>query len=66
MNLNLKIEKRSKTFIFISLFLLLSNCNTVTGTIEGTALGVVKDVKTTYHYSTCVFTKTTCGDLDLD
>ena len=27
---------------------------------------VVKDAKTTYHYSTCVFTKTTCGDLDLD
>ena len=66
MNLNLKIEKRSKTFIFISLFLLLSNCNTVTGTIEGTALGVVKDVKTTYHYSTCIFTDTECGDLDLD
>ena len=66
MNLNLKIEKRSKTFIFISLFLLLSNCNTVTGTIEGTALGVVKDVKTTYHYSTCIFTDTECGDLNLD
>ena len=38
----------------------------MTGTIEGTALGVVKDVKSTYHYSTCVFTKATCGDLDLD
>ena len=47
-------------------FILLSGCNTVTGTIEGTALGVVKDVKTTYHYITCVFTDVTCGDLDLD
>ena len=27
---------------------------------------IVKDVKSTYHYSTCVFTKVTCGDLDLD
>ena len=34
--------------------------------VEGTALGVAKDVKTTYHYSTCIFTKTQCGDLDLD
>ena len=47
-------------------FCLISGCNTVTGTIEGTALGVVKDVKTTYHYTTCVFTDATCGDLDLD
>ena len=53
-------------YILIFYFILLSGCNTVTGTIEGTALGVVKDAKTTYHYSTCVFTKTTCGDLDLD
>ena len=42
----------------------MSGCNTVTGTIEGTALGVVKDIKSTYHYSTCVFTDVTCGDLD--
>ena len=47
-------------------FLLLANCNTVTGSIEGTALGVIKDVNTTHHYTTCVFTKTQCGDLDLD
>ena len=53
-------------YFLIFYFILLSGCNTVTGTIEGTALGVVKDAKTTYHYSTCVFTKTTCGDLDLD
>ena len=56
-------------FIKIStngLFILLTGCNTVTGTIEGGALGVVKDAKTTYHYSTCIFTKTQCGDLDLD
>ena len=51
---------------YIIFFFILSGCNTVTGTIEGTALGVVKDVKSTYHYSTCVFTKVTCGDLDLD
>jgi len=55
---------KKKYLIFF--ILLLSGCNTVTGTIEGTALGVVKDVKTTYHYSTCVFTDVTCGDLDLD
>ena len=55
-----------KKYIFIFFFLLTASCNTVTGTIEGTALGVVKDVKSTYHYSTCVFTKVTCGDLDLD
>ena len=47
-------------------FALLSNCNTVTGTIEGTAIGIAKDVKTTYHYTTCVFTDVQCGDLDLD
>ena len=55
-----------KSYLLVFCFLFLSGCNTVTGTIEGTALGVVKDVKTTYHYSTCVFTNTTCGDLDLD
>ena len=55
-----------KKYIFIFFFLFITACNTVTGTIEGTALGVVKDVKSTYHYSTCVFTKVTCGDLDLD
>ena len=55
-----------KKYLIIFFFLFISGCNTVTGSIEGTALGVVKDVKATYHYSTCVFTKTTCGDLDLD
>ena len=49
----------------ICIFCFLTSCNTVTGTIEGTALGVVKDVKTITHYSTCVFTDTECGDLDL-
>jgi len=29
-------------------------------------IGVAKDVKTTYHYTTCIFTKIQCGDLDLD
>lgn len=47
------------------LLLVLSNCNTVTGTVEGTARGVSKDVKTIHHYTTCIFTKTQCGDLDL-
>ena len=55
-----------KRNLIIFIFLFSSACNTVTGTVEGTALGVVKDVKTTYHYSTCIFTKVTCGDLDLD
>jgi predicted small secreted protein len=59
------MNKIIKNNIFI-LFLLLTSCNTVTGTVEGTALGIVKDVKSTYHYTTCVFTKVTCGDLDLD
>ena len=59
------MNKIIKNNIFI-LFLLLNSCNTVTGTVEGTALGIVKDVKSTYHYTTCVFTKVTCGDLDLD
>ena len=54
-----------KYFVIFFLFI-LTGCNTVTGTVEGTALGVVKDIKSTYHYTTCVFTKVTCGDLDLD
>ena len=66
MKLNPKIKSRIKIVLFAFYFLLLNNCNTVTGSIEGTALGVVKDVKTTYHYSTCIFTDTECGDLDLD
>ena len=61
----LLVKREKKIFNFIYFFL-LNGCNTVTGSIEGTALGVVKDVKTTYHYSTCVFTKIQCGDLDLD
>ena len=55
-----------KRFLIISFLIFCTACNTVTGTVEGTALGVVKDVKTTYHYSTCIFSKVTCGDLDLD
>ena len=55
-----------KNLLIIFILFALTGCNTVTGSIEGTALGVVKDVKTTYHYSTCVFTKIQCGDLDLD
>jgi hypothetical protein len=51
-----------------SLFLLLiflNACNTVTGTVEGTGRGIIKDVKTIHHYSTCIFTDIQCGDLDL-
>ena len=38
----------------------------MTGTVEGTVIGVIKDVKTTHHYTTCIFTKVQCGDIDLD
>ena len=55
-----------KNYILALFLLFLSNCNTVTGTVEGTARGIYKDIKTTHHYATCVFTKTQCGDLDLD
>ena len=48
-----------------TLLILLNACNTVTGTVEGTALGVIKDVKTFGHYSSCIFTDTECGDLNL-
>ena len=48
-----------------TLLILLNACNTITGTVEGTALGIVKDVKTIHHYSTCIFTDTECGDLNL-
>ena len=36
-----------------------------TGTVEGTTRGVINDAKTIHHYSTCIFTKKQCGDLDL-
>ena len=55
-------------YFILTLFLLLLSlnaCNTVTGTVEGTATGIIKDVKTIHHYTTCVFSKTQCGDLDL-
>ena len=53
-----------KTQIFL-IFFLISGCNTITGSVEGTGRGIVKDTKTIYHYSTCLFTKEQCGDLDL-
>ncbi len=56
---------KKKLFLFLFLCTTLNQCNTVTGTVEGTALGVIKDVKTIGHYSTCVFTDTECGDLNL-
>ena len=51
--------------LLFSSTILLNACNTVTGTVEGTVLGIYNDVKTIHHYSTCVFTDTECGDLDL-
>tara|TARA_B110000967_G_C18464530_1_gene354282 strand:- start:106 stop:294 length:189 start_codon:yes stop_codon:yes gene_type:complete len=50
--------------IFV-LLIFLNACNTVTGTVEGTGRGIIKDVKTIHHYSTCIFTDAQCGDLDL-
>jgi len=47
------------------MLIFLNACNTVTGTVEGTGRGIIKDVKTFHHYSTCIFTDTQCGDLDL-
>ena len=49
-----------KFLISIFFLFLLNGCNTVTGTAEG----VVKDTKSFFHYSTCVFTDAECGDLD--
>jgi predicted small secreted protein len=47
------------------LLIFLNACNTITGTVEGTGRGIIKDGKTIHHYSTCIFTDTQCGDLDL-
>tara|TARA_Y100000590_G_scaffold53570_1_gene55986 strand:- start:1001 stop:1183 length:183 start_codon:yes stop_codon:yes gene_type:complete len=55
-----------KINFYFAIFFVLQGCNTVTGTVEGTTRGVVKDAKTLHHYSTCIFTKTQCGDLDLE
>ena len=57
-----------RNLIIVSLFtllILLNACNTITGTIEGTTRGVVRDVRTIHHYTTCIFTDTQCGDLNL-
>ena len=51
--------------ILLTLFIFLNACNTVTGTVEGTGRGIIKDVKTIHHYSTCIFSDIQCGDLDL-
>ena len=63
-NLNLHLPALTIALMFI-LLSLLNACNTVTGTVEGTARGIINDVKTIHHYSTCVFTDTQCGDIDL-
>ena len=52
-------------FSMFTLLSLLNACNTVTGTVEGVGGGIVRDVKTIHHYSTCIFTDVQCGDLDL-
>ena len=55
-----------KVIFLLFVLFILNNCNTVTGTVEGTVRGVYKDIKTTHHYSTCIFTKAQCGNLILD
>ena len=55
-----------RSYFFLFLLIILTSCNTVTGTVEGVGQGVYKDVKTFHHYSTCIFTKVQCGNLDLD
>tara|TARA_X000000368_G_C22863682_1_gene637691 strand:+ start:142 stop:324 length:183 start_codon:yes stop_codon:yes gene_type:complete len=57
---------RKKIYFLLILIFILSSCNTVTDTVEGTARGVYKDAKSFHHYSTCIFTKKQCGDLDLE
>ena len=54
-----------KITFFVIILIILNACNTVTGTVEGTAIGIVNDVKTIHHYTTCVFTDVQCGDLQL-
>ena len=58
-----KVKNVKKLFVLI--FLFLTNCNTISGTLEGSVRGVKRDVQTTTHYTTCIFTKVQCGDLDL-
>mgnify|MGYP006083511215 CR=1 FL=1 len=50
---------------FSVMLFFLNACNTVTGTVEGTGQGIVKDIKTFKHYGTCLFTETQCGQLNL-
>tara|TARA_B100000902_G_C26705461_1_gene619282 strand:+ start:338 stop:523 length:186 start_codon:yes stop_codon:yes gene_type:complete len=57
--------RTSTLFLILNFLIFLNACNTVTGTVEGTSRGVINDAKTIHHYSTCIFTKTQCGDLDL-
>ena len=57
-----------RNLVIVGLYLslvYLNGCNTITRTVEGTGHGIVKDAKTFYHYSTCIFTDTECGDLNL-
>ena len=63
--INFKMFNYFTLYLFCLFFFFLIACNTVTGTVEGTSRGIIKDVKTIHHYSTCIFTDTQCGDLDL-
>ena len=38
-----------KVIFLLFVLFILNNCNTVTGTVEGTVRGVYKDIKTTHH-----------------
>ena len=40
--------------------------NTATGAADKTSSEIVKDLKSVCHYSTCIYTKITYGDPDLD
>ncbi len=57
--------RKLKIICICVLLIFLNGCNTLTGTVEGTTHGIIKDVKTIHHYSTCIFTNTECGDINL-
>ena len=47
----LKVIRKKLISLFLSTFLLLSACNTV----KGTATGASRDIKTIWHYGSCVW-----------
>ncbi|WP_440934407.1 hypothetical protein [Candidatus Pelagibacter sp.] len=58
----------TKKLLILFLLLALNSCNTLTNTVEGSGVGkgIARDVKSLYHYSTCVFSRVQCGDLKFD